>query len=119
MNAPKAPVSHYHKDGSMNFFGHKHGPDDAYYEPNSFGGPVEDAGVKEPPLALSGDADRFSHRIDNDDYTQPGNLFRLLSADEQKRLGENIAAAMAAAIFSPSRFCSSAESSRNRLPGWV
>jgi catalase len=94
VNAPKSAVHHYHKDGQMNFFGHKHGPDDAYYEPNSFGGPVEDPSVAEPPLKVSGTAARHNHRIGNDDYTQPGNLFRLLGADEQKRLGENIAGAM-------------------------
>lgn len=94
VNAPKSAVHHYHKDGQMNFFGHKHGPDDAYYEPNSFGGPAEDPSVSELPLGLSGTAARHNHRDGNDDYTQPGNLFRLLGADEQKRLGENIAAAM-------------------------
>ncbi|MCG2839922.1 catalase [Sandaracinobacter sp. RS1-74] len=94
VNAPKSAVHHYHKDGQMNFFGHKHGADDAYYEPNSFGGPIEDPSVAEPPLALSGAAARHNHRQGNDDYTQAGNLFRLLKADEQKRLGENIAAAM-------------------------
>jgi catalase len=30
----------------------------------------------------------------NDDYTQPGNLFRLMTADEQQRLFNNIAGAM-------------------------
>ena len=94
VNAPKSTVHHYHKDGSMNFFGHKHGPDDAYYEPNSFGGPVQDPSVAEPALALSGTAARHNHRDGNDDYTQAGNLFRLLGADEKKRLGQNIAAAM-------------------------
>ena len=94
VNAPKSAVHHYHKDGNMNVFGHKHGPDDAYYEPNSFGGPAQDPSVAEPPLQLSGTATRHNHRDGNDDYTQPGNLFRLLKADEQKRLGENIAGAM-------------------------
>ena len=35
----------------------------------------------EPPLPLSGDADRYDHRIGNDDYSQPGALFRLVSPD--------------------------------------
>ena len=47
-----------------------------------------------PPLALEGAADRFNHRDGNDDYTQPGNLFRLLKPDAKARLMDNIAAAM-------------------------
>lgn len=31
---------------------------DAYYEPNSFGGPFESPEFAEPPLKISGDADR-------------------------------------------------------------
>ncbi|MGE5766286.1 MAG: catalase, partial [Bacteroidota bacterium] len=38
VNAPKCPVHHYHKDGPMRFFANNPYPD-AYYEPNSFGGP--------------------------------------------------------------------------------
>ena len=40
MNKPKSPVNHYHRDGEMPF-GLRTNPD-AYYEPNSFDGPVED-----------------------------------------------------------------------------
>ena len=68
---------------------------DAYYEPNSFNGPVEDKRFAEPPLKISGDADRYNHRDGNDDYTQPGNLFRLFNAEQKQRLFNNIAAAMA------------------------
>ena len=48
----------------------------------------------EPPLPLHGDADRFSHRDGNDDYTQPGNLFRLFDDAQKQRLFDNLAAAM-------------------------
>jgi catalase len=58
------------------------------------GGPVEDHRFVEPPLAISGDADRYNHREGNDDYTQPGNLFRLMSADQKKQLIGNIVATM-------------------------
>jgi catalase len=67
---------------------------DAYYEPNSFGGPVEQPGVKEPPLRISGDADHYDHRAGNDDTTQAGDLFRLFDAGQRERLFGNIAAAM-------------------------
>jgi catalase len=64
------------------------------YEPNSFGGPVEDHRFKEPPLALEGPADRYDHRAGNDDYTQAGNLFRLMTAEARGRLMDAIAGAM-------------------------
>jgi catalase len=55
---------------------------------------VEDPSVKEPPLKISGDADRYDHRAGNDDYTQAGNLFRLMSADQKNQLIHNIVNAM-------------------------
>ena len=94
MKAPKCPVHHYHKDGAMRFFQNDTGNSNVYYEPNSFDGPAEDKRFAEPPLALEGAADRFNHRDGNDDYTQPGNLFRLMNAEQQGRLMDNIAAAM-------------------------
>ena len=78
----------------MRFFANDTGNPDVYYEPNSFGGPKEAPAHREPPLKISGDADRYNHRIGNDDYTQPGNLFRLLTPDGRERLMDNIAAAM-------------------------
>lgn len=94
VNAPRNEVHHYHKDGAMNFFAHANKNPDAYYEPNSFGGPVEDPTVKEPPLKIAGDADRYNHRIGNDDYSQPRALFNLFDADQKARLYANLAAAM-------------------------
>ena len=38
------------------------------------GGPVEDSRNLEPPLKVSGDADRYDRRVGNDDHTQPGNF---------------------------------------------
>jgi catalase len=92
VNRPRCPVHHYHADGAMRLAGHPN--PDAYYEPNSFGGPVQDIGVKEPPLAISGNADRYNHRDGNDDYRQAGDLFRLMSADQKEQLFHNIQAAM-------------------------
>ena len=64
------------------------------YEPNSMGGPVESPEAKEPPLKIQGGVDRYDHRAGNDDYTQPGDLFRLMSEDERRRLVGNIVRAM-------------------------
>ncbi|MEQ9069463.1 MAG: catalase [Gimesia chilikensis] len=93
VNEPRCPVHHYHKDGAMHF--KTNGcPVDAYYEPNSFNGPVERPDVAEPPLQISGDADRYDHREGNDDYSQPRALFQLFDDGQKSRLFSNIAAAM-------------------------
>ncbi len=76
--------SNYYKDGPMRFDGNGYGA--VNYEPNSFNGPVQGDRFKEPPLKIFGDADRYNHRQGNDDYTQLGNLYRLMPADEQERL---------------------------------
>ena len=94
VNAPKCPVHHYHKDGAMRFFGNGTGDPDVYYEPNSLGGPAEDAGHREPPMRLSGDADRYDHRAGNDDYGQPRALFERFDGNQRQRLYANIAEAM-------------------------
>ncbi len=93
VNAPRCPFQTYNKDGAMRFFPNNANAD-AYYEPNSFNGPKEDKRYAEPPLKISGDADRYNHRIGNDDYTQPGNLFRLFDEQQKARLFMNIAEAM-------------------------
>jgi catalase len=93
VNQPKVPVHHYHKDGAMRFFPNNPNPS-AYYEPNSFGGPVEDPSVKEPPLRIVGDADRYNHRDGNDDYGQPRALWNLFDDAQKGRLYDNLAAAM-------------------------
>ena len=39
---------------------------------------------------VSGTVARHDHRSDDDYYTQPGNLFRLMTADAKQRLISNI-----------------------------
>jgi catalase len=92
INAPHATkvVNTYQRDGYMRF--DDNGGASPNYEPNSFGGPTEDRAYSEPPLRISGDADRYEQKRGvDDDYVQPGNLYRLMPPDEQKRLVENIA----------------------------
>lgn len=92
VNQPKCPIHTYNRDGFMRF--DENGGERPNYEPNSFGGPVEDPRYRELPYKLSGEANRFNHREGNDDYTQAGDLFRLMNAGEKARLIENIANAM-------------------------
>lgn len=93
-NAAKSEVNHYHKDGSMRFFTNDFGNPDAYYEPNSKGGAVEDPTVEEPPMKISGDAKRYEENDTYGEYKQPGDLFRMFNDDQKNRLFNNIAVAM-------------------------
>ena len=90
INRPRAAEAHnYQRDGYMRFDGNA-GPA-VNYEPNTFGGPEADPAYAEPPLKISGNADRYEQeRGVDDDYIQPGNLFRLMPPDEQERLIANI-----------------------------
>jgi catalase len=60
------------------------------YEPKSFGGPQQNPAFREPPLKISGDADAYNQPTTDDDFIQPGNLYRLLPSREQDRLVENL-----------------------------
>ena len=91
VNAPHATkvVNTYQRDGHMRF--DDNGGAGPNYEPNSFGGPTENPAFAEPPLKISGDADRYEQKRGvDDDYIQPGNLYRLMPPDEQARLIQNI-----------------------------
>ena len=94
INRPRAAeVNNYQRDGHMRFDDNDGAS--VNYEPNSFGGPKEDPSYKEPPLKISGDADWYEQKRGvDDDYVQPGNLFRLMPSDEQRRLIENIVASL-------------------------
>ena len=93
VNRAKAcPVNTYHRDGTMRY--DNNGGIGPNYEPNSFGGPVEDPSYKDPMFHISGDIGRFNHRDGNDDYTQPGNLFRLMDNGAKARLIDNIVGSM-------------------------
>jgi catalase len=92
VNAPRCPMHNYHRDGTMRFDGN--GGGSVNYEPNSFGGPVENKAQVEPPLIIEGDAYNYDHRIDKDYYTQPGDLYRLVPEAEKVRIASNIAESM-------------------------
>lgn len=93
VNAAKCPVHGYSRDGAMRVDGNYGST--LHYEPNSYGEWAEQPEFAEPPLALEGAADHWDFREDDDDYfTQPGKLFRLMTADQQQALFENTARAM-------------------------
>jgi catalase len=92
VNKPIAPVNTYHLDGSMNST--MKDVTDAYYEPNSFNGAFEDKSFAEPPLEVGNLADRYNHRVGNDDFSQPRALFELMNDNQKQQLFSNIAEAM-------------------------
>lgn len=66
------------------------------YEPgNAPGILAESPRYRDPPWAL-GDVvvDRYRHRGEEDHYTQPGDLFRLMDSLQQAQLIDNIAGSM-------------------------
>ena len=93
VNQPRCPVHSYHRDGAMRVdgnFGATLG-----YQPNSDGQWQQQPEFREPPLPLEGAADHWDHRQDDDDYySQPGALFRMMSPAQQQVLFENTARAM-------------------------
>jgi catalase len=94
VNAPKCPVRHHQRDGAMALNGNFDGAHN--YDPSTIpGAPAQNSAYREPPLPLSGAADRYDHRVDEDYYSQAGALYRLIPAEERDRLTTNIARSMA------------------------
>jgi len=93
VNRPQCPVHTYHRDGAMRFDGNSGNAPN--YEPNSFDGPQEDPSYRQPPLPLEGAADRYEQRSGSDDFIQAGDLYRLMTPDQQQRLIDNIVGSMA------------------------
>ncbi len=69
--AKAANVHTYHPDGNMVTGNNGGGSVDC--EPNSFGGPIEDKSVMEPPLKIDGDGQRYTTYSGDDEdlYGQP------------------------------------------------
>lgn len=95
VNAPRCPFHSYHRDGSMRVDGNQGGT--IGYEPNSHGQWQEQPDYAEPPLAITGAADHWNHRVDEDYYSQPGNLFRLMNDRQRQVLFENTARSISGA----------------------
>jgi len=92
VNAPKCPYHSYHRDGAMRVDGNRGGT--TTYVPNSREEWVEQPDFKEPPLAVHGAADHWDHRVDDDHFEQPGNLFRMMDEEQRQALFDNTARAM-------------------------
>jgi catalase len=83
VNRPKAvKVENYQRDGYMRF--DENGGGSPNYYPNSFGGPEPDAGAAEPVYDVAGKVGRQPYRHPNDDFVQPGNLYRNVMTDQDR-----------------------------------
>jgi len=96
VNTPRCPYHSYHRDGSMRVDGNYGST--LGYEPNSYGEWQQQPEFAEPPLAIEGAADHWNFREDDEDYyTQPGLLFRLIGPEKQAFLFANTARAIGGA----------------------
>lgn len=93
VNKPRCPFHAFHRDGQMRTDGN-HGATKGY-EPNSFGEWQDSPEKKEPPLKGRGDVYNYNEREFDDDYfSQPRDLFRLMSPTQQEVLFGNTGRAM-------------------------
>ncbi len=92
VNAPKACKAHnYQRDGYMRF--DDNGGGGPNYWPNSMGGPAPDPSAAEPPIELEGQAARHAQELTDDDFFQPGELYRCVMTDiDREHLVGNIVA---------------------------
>ena len=96
VNRPRCPVMHYQRDGAMSL---GQGGNATHYFPNSDDtAPKDHPEFREPALPLGDVAvDRYDSREGHDDYTQAGNLYRLMPTDERERLHGAIAGSLSQA----------------------
>lgn len=82
VNAPKAAMNNYQRDGQMRCDANGGGKPNYY--PNSMGGPepVPDAG--EPAFEVSGMATHYEYSHPNDDFVQAGDLYRKVMTDDDR-----------------------------------
>lgn len=100
VNAPRCPVHHYQRDGAMAgmpaaFGGENNQGGGVNYYPNDRvgeGAPAPDASVKEPAMPILEDAWLKAYDTqDDDNFSQAGDLYRLMSDDQKDQLTTNIA----------------------------
>ena len=75
-------MKNYQRDGYMRFDSNEGGSPNYY--PNSFGGPEPDIQETEPAFKTSGNVARQPYTYPNDDFVQPGNLYRKVMTDQDR-----------------------------------
>ncbi|CAO3653051.1 unnamed protein product [Cunninghamella echinulata] len=93
INQPKSKVRNQQRDGAMTLTTPADNPSEPNYEPNSFNGPKDQGNsvsINES-LPIEGNVGRHTYKLTDDDFVQPGDLYRLLSNEEKTDLINNIA----------------------------
>ncbi len=90
VNKPRCPVMNYIRDGAQTSGAYGAAPN---YWPNSHAtAPKPDAAFADPAWKLGEIiVDRYDSTVDHDDYTQPGNLYRMFDDAHRDRLTSRIA----------------------------
>jgi catalase len=90
VNKPRCPVMNYIRDGALTTGSYGAAPN---YWPNSHAtAPKPDASFADPAWKLGEIiVDRYDSTVDHDDYTQPGNLYRMFDDAHRDRLTSRIA----------------------------
>ena len=91
-------VNNYHRDGTMRSDGN--GENNPNYKPNSFDDIIEDETRKGLNYELDSNEVGYFDRNENDDdhYTQPGDLFKLMTDEHKQNTINNIVGAMSGKI---------------------
>ncbi len=104
VNSPRCPVNHYQRDGAMagvcpvTGANSNQGSDVNFYPNDRDDLPKPDSQYLEPPMPVGEDAWIGRHDQDEEDYySQAGDLFRLMSANQKEALSSTIAAGLSQA----------------------
>ena len=89
VNAPRCPFHNQQRDGAMALS--NGGAEQNYATVEAAGTNPQGLGHGEPAMPVNGPAARYDGRGVEDDFTQAGNLFRLLPVDEKQALFDNLA----------------------------
>lgn len=92
VNRPRGPFHNQQRDGAMAI--ENGGAAQNYVVVEAAGSRPQGFGHGDTGWAVDGTAGRHDARGQEDDYTQSGNLYRLMDADARERLVSNIARAM-------------------------
>jgi catalase len=100
VNSPRCPFHHYQRDGAMAGMPAAFGSDNnqgsgVNFYPNdrtAEGAPAPVPEIAEPPMPILGEAWIKAYDTqEEDNFTQAGNLYRLMSDDQKKQLANTIA----------------------------
>ena len=91
VNAPKSGCHSYHRDGLMRVDGNYGAA--TSYQPNSCAQWSEQPAYREPPLEIKGALDSYEPKADQTDdcFKYPGDLYRLMTAEQRRILVDNTA----------------------------